>query len=298
MDQQVKRNIAKRIFRVIPLGVRRAVFSALALLFYHVSLKHRLIALHNIARSFPDKPLSEVTGIAKSAYKVFALIAAEFSEIYYLTSENLNQWVTIEGLDKYLAAREKGRGVLLFSGHFGNWEFGNAALAITTGPLVFVYRVLDSAFAEDATTFVRKKHGIRQIPKDKAMRPIIRELKNGKTVMLLMDQNVAWYDGMFVDFFGRPAATTTGVALLAMHTGAAVLPAFTRRLKSGKFILEIGEEVELTATGQRDADILTNTQRLTKIVEDYIRRYPDQWFWVHQRWKTKRCQAKPGRIDL
>ncbi|MFO7569633.1 MAG: lysophospholipid acyltransferase family protein [Smithellaceae bacterium] len=97
---------------------------------------------------------------------------------------------------------------------------------------------------------------------------------------------------------GRPAATTTGVALLAMHTGAAVLPVFTRRLANGKFIMEIGDEVTLTDTGNRDADVLANTQRFTTIIEDAIRKYPDQWFWVHQRWKTKRCQAKPGRIDL
>ncbi|MFO7570153.1 MAG: hypothetical protein R6W75_10190 [Smithellaceae bacterium] len=238
----MKRSIAKFIFRMIPLGVRRALFSALAGLFYYVSLKHRLIALHNISRAFPEKPIDEVIRIAKASYTVFALIAAEFSDIYYLDRASLDQWITIEGLNKYLAARKKGKGVLLFSGHFGNWEFGNAALAITSGPLVFVYRVLDNAFAEETTTFVRAHHGIRQIPKDNAMRPIIRELKKGETVMLLMDQNVAWYDGMFVDFFGRPAATTTGVALLAMHTGAAVLPVFTRRLPCFLFNIVIGSK--------------------------------------------------------
>lgn len=298
MDHHVKRNIARIIFRVVPLAVRRAVFSTLAKLAYYVSLKHRLIALHNIARSFPEKSRDEVIRIAKSSYRLFALIAAEFSDIYYLKAETLADWVTIEGLDKYLAAKKKGKGVLLLSAHFGNWEMGNAALAITTGPIIFVYRVLDNAFAEKATRFVRASHGITSLPKENAMRPIIRELKKGETVVLLIDQNVAWYDGMFVDFFGRPAATTTGAALLAMHTGAAALPAFTRRLQSGKFVLEIGDEVELAATGNRDADALANTQRYTKIVEDNIRKYPDQWFWVHQRWKTRRCQAKPGRIDL
>jgi KDO2-lipid IV(A) lauroyltransferase len=298
MDHHVKRNIARIIFRAVPLAVRRAVFSAMAKLAYYVSLKHRLIALHNIARSFPEKSRDEVIRIAKSSYRLFALIAAEFSDIYYLNAETLADWVTIEGLDKYVAAKKKGKGVLLLSAHFGNWEMGNAALAITTGPIIFVYRVLDNAFAEEATRFVRASHGITSLPKENAMRPIIRELKKGETVVLLIDQNVAWYDGMFVDFFGRPAATTTGAALLAMHTGAAVLPAFTRRLENGKFVLEIGDEVELAATGNRDADALANTQRFTKIAEDNIRKYPDQWFWVHQRWKTKRCQAKPGRIDL
>ncbi len=298
MNPHGKRTIAEMLFRVTPLGVRRAFFSALAKLIYHLSPKHRLIALHNIARSFPEKSMDEVIRIAKRAYTLFALMAAEFSEIYYLTPDTIDQWVTIEGLDKYLAAKEKGKGVLLISAHFGNWEFGNAALAIKTGPLVFVYRVLDSLFVEDVTTVVRAKHGISQISKDNAMRPIIRHLKNKQTVMMLIDQNVAWYDGLFVEFLNRPAATTAGPALLAMHTGAPVLPVFTRRLPTGTFVLEIGDEVALTHTGKRDADVLANTQRFTTIIENYIRRYPEQWFWVHQRWKTRRFQAKQERINL
>ena len=298
MSPLIKRNIARICFRATPLALRRAVFSALAGLIYRVSAKHRIIALHGIARSFPEKSIDEAIRIAKSSYRLFALIAAEYFEVYTLARDNLKDWVTIEGLDRYLAARAKGKGVLLISGHFGNWEFGNAALALTTGPLSFVYRVVDSAFVEDVTTVVRSKHGISQISKNSAMRPIIRQLKNAQTVMMLIDQNVAWYDGMFVDFFGRPAATTTGPALLARHTGAPVLPVFTRRLQNGKFHLDIGREVELIDTGNRDADVLANTQRFTKILEDYIRRYPEQWFWVHQRWKTRRCQARQERIDL
>ncbi len=298
MNPLTKRHIARIGFSATPLGLRRAVFSALAGLIYHLSAKHRIIALHNIARSFPEKAIDDVIRIAKSAYRSFALIVAEYFEIYTLTRNNLKDWVTIEGLDKYLTAKAKGKGVLLIGAHFGNWEFGNAALALSTGPLVFVYRIVDSAFVEDVTTVVRSKHGISQISKNNAMRPIIRQLKNAQTVMMLIDQNVAWYDGMFVDFFGRPAAATTGPALLAIHTGAAVLPVFTRRLENGTFLLDILDEVELIRTGKRDADVLANTQRFTSLLEDYIRRYPEQWFWVHQRWKTRRCQAKQERIDL
>jgi KDO2-lipid IV(A) lauroyltransferase len=124
------------------------------------------------------------------------------------------------------------------------------------------------------------------------MRPMIRLLKNGATINILIDQNVAWYEGVFVDFFGRKACTTPGLALLALHTKAPVLPVFTRRLPDGRYLLEIGKKVEIVSSGNRDADVLINTQNFTKIIEDKIRKYPAQWFWVHQRWKTKPCQVK------
>ncbi len=124
------------------------------------------------------------------------------------------------------------------------------------------------------------------------MRPMIRALKKGETINILIDQNVAVYDGIFVDFFGRPACTTSGLALLALHTGAPVLPVFTTRMPDGKYWLEIGAEVAIRNTGNRDADVRESTQTFTGIIEEHIRKYPEQWFWMHQRWKTKKCQAR------
>jgi KDO2-lipid IV(A) lauroyltransferase len=120
---------------------------------------------------------------------------------------------------------------------------------------------------------------------------MIRLLRNGGTINILIDQNVAGYEGVFVDFFGRRACTTPGLALLALHTKAPVLPVFTRRLPDGKYLLEIGKKVEIVNSGNRDADVLINTQNFTKIIEDKIRQYPAQWLWFHQRWKTKLCQV-------
>jgi KDO2-lipid IV(A) lauroyltransferase len=124
------------------------------------------------------------------------------------------------------------------------------------------------------------------------MRPIIRHLKKNGIVGLMIDQNMAWQEGVFVDFFGRPAATSNGLALLALHTGAPVIPGMTVRGGDGKYKLIIGEEVEIIRTGDRDRDVIMNTQKFTRIVEEMVRRYPDQWFWVHQRWKTKVCQIQ------
>lgn len=281
-----------KLIKNIPLGLRKSLASTLAGTFYYLSRKHRLIALHNLARSFPEKPPEEITRIARKSYESFATVAAEFAEIPSLNRENLSRWISaIEGLENYSEAGKTGKGVLLFGAHFGNWEIGNAALALNTAPFVFIYRILDSPFLEKSITSVRSSYGNISLSKENAMRPMIRLLKKGATINLLIDQNVAWYDGVFVNFFGRPACTTSGLALLALYTGAPVLPFFTRREPSGRYILEIGKPVEISRSGNRSNDVLLNTQNFTKIIEDKIRNYPEQWFWVHQRWKTKRCQA-------
>jgi len=243
-------------------------------------------------RSFPEKSLNEILKIAKASYASFALTLVEFCDILYMNKDNLHKRIDIKGLDNYTEACRKGKGVLLFSAHFGNWEIGNAALAITTKPFIFVYRTLDSPFLEEGITYVRASCGITSLDKGNAMRPIIRSLKKGATINMLIDQNVAVYDGIFINFFHRPACTTAGLALLALSTGATVLPVFTTRLPDGKYLLEIGHEVDIVRSGDREADVLCNTQHFTNIIEDHIRQYPEQWFWMHQRWKTKPCQAR------
>jgi Kdo2-lipid IVA lauroyltransferase/acyltransferase len=287
-----KKSFVVVLLKHIPRRLRRILFTTLAGMFYHLSLKHRLITMQNLVGSFPDMPLPQVKAIAKGSYKSAALIAADFCDIPYLTRDNMQKRVSIEGLDHYREACEEGKGVLLFGAHFGNWEMGNAALAITTTPFTFIYRILDSPFLEKVVTGVRSFYGNASLSKESAMRPMIRLLKRGATINLLIDQNVAWYQGVFVDFFGRPACTTSGLALLALHTGTPVLSTFTRRLPNGRYVLEIGKKVDLIRTGNSNRDVLLNTQNFTNIIEERIRRNPDQWFWVHHRWKTRLCQAK------
>ena len=292
----MEKKIAIFLFRVIPLPVRRVIAIGFARLLYHLSLEHKLIAVHNLIRSFPEKSLNEILKIAKSSYASIALTMSEFFDILYLNKDNLHRWVSVRGLDHYEKACREGKGVLLFSAHFGSWEIGSAALAMMTKPLIFMVRLLDSPFLEDASTYVRGYCGNTSLHKDNAMRPTLRLLKKGETIKLLIDQNVSWYEGVFIDFFGRPACTTSGLATLALHTRAPVLPIFTTRMPDGKYLMEIGPRIETVNTGNRDRDVLMNTQNYTKIIEDHIRKYPEQWFWVHQRWKTKLWQAK--RINI
>jgi KDO2-lipid IV(A) lauroyltransferase len=284
-------------FQGVPISLRRTLFTGLSRLFYHLVPRQRLIAAHNLRRAFPEKSDDEILRIVRGVYRNMGIMAAEFFDIPLLTKENIGELVEAEGLEHYRRALDKGRGILFFTAHFSNWELAATAGALLMKPAVIIYRTLDSALLEHLVLRVRSASGNTLLPKEHAMRAMIRSLKRNEIVGILIDQNVAWYEGVFVDYFGRPACTADGLALLALHTGAPVLPGYLVRLPDGRYRLVIGPEVEVTRTGDRAADVLANTQRFTKVIEETVRRYPDQWFWVHQRWKTQKCQVRRKKIS-
>jgi KDO2-lipid IV(A) lauroyltransferase len=279
-------------FRRIPISVRRSLFVGLFGLFYHLSPRQRLIATYGVRCAFPEKSIEEILRIVQGVYRNLGIVTAEFFDIPSLTRENVGDWVEAEGLENCTKALEKGKGVLLFGAHFGNWELEAVAASLLLKPLVVIYRPLDSPLLDRLVLTVRSSTGNTPLAKEHAMRAMLRSLKRNEMLGILIDQNVAWYEGIFVDYFGRPACTTDGLALLALHTEAPVLPGYMVRLPSGRYRFVIGPEVEVTRTGDRDSDILVNTQRFTKVIEETVRRYPDQWLWVHQRWKTQKCQIR------
>jgi len=278
-------------FRVIPTPLRRALFIGVSRMFHLLIPRQRLIATHNLRRAFPEKSEGEILRIVQGVYRNMGIVAAEFFDIPRLTKENIAAQVETEGLENCWKALEKGQGLLLFSAHFGNWELEAAAAALLIKPAVVIYRPLDSPLLDHLVLRVRSATGNIPLAKEHAMRPMLRALKQNGILGILIDQNVDWYEGVFVDYFGRPACTTDGLALLALHTEAPVLPGYMVRLPDGRYRLVFGPEVEVIRTGDRDADILANTQRFTKVIEQIVRRYPDQWLWVHQRWKTQPCQV-------
>lgn len=278
-------------FQRVPISLRKVLFTGLFRLFYHLVPRQRLIALHNLRRAFPEKSDGEILRIVQNVYRNMGIMAAEFFDIPRLTKENIAAQVEAEGVENCEKALAKGRGVLLFSAHFGNWELEAAAAALLIKPAVVIYRPLDSPLLDHLVLRVRSATGNVLLPKDHAMRAMLRTLKKNGIVGILIDQNMAWYEGVFVDYFGRPACTTDGLALLALHTEAPVLPAYIVRLPDGRYRLVFGPEVEVIRTGDHNADVLANTQRFTKVIEQIVRRYPDQWLWVHQRWKTQPCQV-------
>ena len=157
-------------------------------------------------------------------------------------------------------------------------------------PFYIVYRPLDNPVLDNMVEHVRTICGNVLIPKGGSGKRIMELLKDNHLIGILSDQNVAAREGVFVDFFGRPACTGVGLAILALRSGAPVLPVFMARQKSGKYKLILKPLVEISRTGDYEKDLLENTQRFTKIVEEIVREYPDQWFWIHQRWKTKKYQ--------
>jgi Kdo2-lipid IVA lauroyltransferase/acyltransferase len=277
-------------FRCIPLIVRKGFFISLFSLFYHLGLKNRLIALHNLQRSFPEKNIKEIIRIAKGVYRHFAIVTAEFFDMPSITKENIHKWVDVEGYENYEAAIAKGKGVLSIVAHFGNWELLPVGIPIYAKPIYIVYRPLDNPVVDNMVEYVRTMNGNVLIPKGGSGKRILELLKENHIIGILSDQNVDLFEGVFVDFFGRPSCTGKGLAVMAMRSGAPVIAIFPARQKSGKYKVIVKPAIEAVCTDNYESDIVTNTQRFTKVIEDVIREYPEQWFWFHQRWKTKPYQ--------
>jgi KDO2-lipid IV(A) lauroyltransferase len=280
-------------FHCIPRIVRKSLFIILFSLFYHLSSKNRLITIHNLRHSFPEKDNKEIIKIAKGVYRHFAIVAAEFFDMPYINRETIHQWIDVEGMEHYQAAIAKGKGILSIVAHFGNWELMTIAVPIYAKPMYIVYRPLDNSVIDNMVEYVRTMQGNVLIPKGGSGKRIMELLKENQIVGILSDQNVAVKEGIFVDFFGRPACTGVGLAVMAMRSGAPVLPIFPARQKSGKYKVILKPAIEAIRTDDYEADLIVNTQRFTKIIEEVIREYPEQWFWFHQRWKTKPYESNP-----
>jgi KDO2-lipid IV(A) lauroyltransferase len=292
MNPSTAADLLLKTFSALPLAMRKGLFLTLARLFYLLIPRQRIITLHNLAQAFPEKDLTEIQRIARGVYRNVGLIAAEYFDLPRLSKENIRERVAVEGLEHYQRALAQKKGVLFFSAHFSNWELSATAFALLVKPVTVLYRPLDSPVLDEIVRRVREASGNMTLPKEHAMRTMLRTLKQNGVLGIMIDQNMAWYEGVFVPFFGRSACTTDGLVRLALHTDAPVLPGFLIRQANGTYLLKLHPEVEMARTGDRRQDVLINTQRCTAVVEEVVRQYPDQWFWMHQRWKTQPCQTK------
>jgi len=292
MQENKDRDIpAERIVRCInwiPLSLRKMFFIGLWYLFYYISQRYRFIAFYNLKRAFPDKSGEEIRKITKGVYRNLGIVTAEMFGLPYLTKERMERFITVEGIENIHEARQKRKGFLLFGAHFSNWELMAYCAPYFLGPLTGVYRPLDHPLLDRVMRHIRSGSGNILVPKKRAMIQMARSLAKGGAVALFIDQNMARKEGIFVDFFGRPACTTDGLALMALRSESPVLPCFIVRKSDDSYRLVIGKEVEVLRTDDMDLDVKVNTQRFTAIVEDIIRQYPDQWLWIHQRWKTSK----------
>jgi len=230
-----------------------------------------------------DKDPAEIRRMSRRVFIGIVFMLFEFGWLLRCSPQELSARIRVEGLEHLRAAAGKGRGVLVLTGHLGNWEVLVNAAAMLGYPMNVVYRPMGFPALDLFFRQLRAQSGARLLPKKRAMREILRSLDRRELVGILLDQHAKRSEGVTVDFFGRPASTNRGVALAAMRTGAPVVPMFLVREK-GAYRMIICPEVPLAVTGDREQDVKINTLRYTRALESVILRCPEQWFWVHRRW--------------
>src|SRR6266852_836508 len=249
----------------------------------------------NLRLAFPDLSAREHRRLLRGCFQNLGRLLGVFSQFANANPPTLKRVVDCEGLERLDAAQRGGRGVILFTGHVGAWELTSFALSLFDHPLSFLVRRIDNPKIEKLIDRMRTGLGNRTIDKTSAARGMLQILQKGGTLGILVDLNTLDREAIFVDFFGVPASTTFMLAKLALRTGADVLPVFAPWDKQHRrFLLKIDAPLVVDRTGDEEEDVRRLTQSFTSVVEDYVRRYPDQWLWIHRRWKTR----PPGQPQL
>lgn len=250
--------------------------------------------VRNLQMAFGKKKSPrDIRFLCRLVFENLGLNFMEFMRLPWLRAEDLPGYVETKGFENIEKAQREGRGVIICTAHFGNWELMSTVFALKGFPPSAVVRKMDSGTVDQIVHWIRTSSGAKVVDKKKAMRPLLKLLGEKEVVGILMDQNVTASEGVFVDFFGKKACTNKGPAMLAVRTNAAVLPAFIIRNGLRHRVI-IGEELEMIDTGDREADAIENTARMTDMIEDVATRHPEQWFWVHRRWKTRPENEKEG----
>ena len=242
----------------------------------------RRTARRNLELAYPEKTAAEREVIVDEVFRSIARLLYTFARFPQIHRENVSQWIRYEGLEHYLEAKKAGRGVLVATAHFGNWELSAFAHALMTEPMHVMIRPLDDPSIDRLVETRRQLSGNQLISKREAARAVLKALQQNQAVGVLIDQNTSADEGVFVDFFGIAACANTGFAKIAAHTGAAVIPGFAVwSEKEHRYVLRFYPPVPITG------DVTAVTQRLHARLEEVIREAPGQWLWIHRRWKTR-----------
>jgi KDO2-lipid IV(A) lauroyltransferase len=272
----------------LPRSQARAAGAGLGAAAWTLLGRLRQVGMQNLALAFPEKTEAERKRILRGVFRSLGWQIGEFCKMGGYTAEQASKFIRYDGLDNYLAARGKGKGVLVLTGHLGAWELSSFYHSLMGYPMSLVIRRLDNPLVDEFVNRIRCLHGNRVIHKDDFARGLLTSMKQGETVGILMDTNMTPPQGVFVPYFGVEACTASGLARVALHSGAAVLPGFlVWEAAEKKYVLRFGKELEVDRTGDMASDILSNTALFTATIEAYVRRYPEQWLWVHRRWKTR-----------
>jgi KDO2-lipid IV(A) lauroyltransferase len=271
----------------LPLGPGRCLGATLGQLTYWLLPGRRRVALANLALVYGGRrSVRERAAIARASFRHLGITAVECCRLFFGDADALLRRVRLEGIEHLRAAMAEGRGVFFLTAHFGNWELLAAAHRLGGYPLSVVVRPLDNPDLEALVARARERSGLRVIAKREALRAIRNALARGECVGLLLDQD-AGRDGAFVPFLGPLASTSRSLAVLALKTGAPVVPAFLQRMPSGDFRLTLEPAVPLVVTGDRSRDVDACTAGFAETIARHVDACPEQWFWVHRRWKTR-----------
>ena len=279
--------VARTLGRM-PRWLARLFAGILAFTVYWLFGRLRRVGVRNLEMALPELPIEQRTRILRGVYVHLGWQLVEFCRMTRYTAENTRDWIRTEGLENYLAAQARGKGVLVVTGHLGAWELSSFYHSLMGYPMGMVIRRLDNRRLDSFVNGIRCQHGNKVIHKDDFGRGLLTAMHAGQTVGILMDTNMTPPQGEFVKFFGMEACTATGLAHVARKTCAAVLPGFMVWEPAEKrYVLHFGPEIEIPVTADPQADILAGTQLATQAIEGWIRRYADQWLWIHRRWKTR-----------
>ena len=283
---------------MLPRPLARGIASATVRVLLAMLPRLRKIAMFNLRLAFPDWTDARRNETLHQMTQYVGWQAVEFARFPKYNRANIEPVIEIEGHENFLEAQRKGKGVLILTGHIGAWELSSFAHAVYGFPMHYLARPLDNVRLDAFVNRYRGLSGNQPIYKNESARPVLKTLHGGGIVGVLADQNTLPEEGAFVEFFGKTACTTTGIARLALHTGAAVVPGYAYwDVATEKYKLRFEPAVDVVETGDGERDVVENTQRFAKITEDIIRKFPEQWVWVHARWKT-RPKSEPPLYDF
>jgi len=272
------------IVRVTPGPIVRGVGTVLGLTFYTIDGAHRRIALRNLETAFPSRPDAERRAIARAAFAHFGRLLFELLQFSTLSPQQMLARVEFDGEERARHAYAQGKGVLFITGHFGFWELHAVVHGVKIEPIGLLARALDNPHLNQLLEDIRQSTGNTVVYRRGTIRRVMRTLQAGHGVAVLIDQHIMSRDAIYVDFFERPAATTSAVAALALRTGAPVVPVFALPLGHGRYRLIYEHQVEPPRADSPDA-VREFTQRCTDVLEMYVRRHPELWLWMHRRWR-------------
>ncbi len=280
--------LVARTLGLLPRAAALRVGATVGATFYHCYPRLVRVGRRNLALALPALPPEQHQRILRRLYWHLGRQLAEFCMLPKHRPGNVDRFFEVRHLERFFAAQQQGKGVLILTGHLGAWELSSFMTSMAGHPLKFVIRPLDNPFVNELVNRYRGLYGNRPIGKQVAARGLLQAMSQGEWAGILLDQNSAPPQGVFVPFFGVQACTNAGMAKIALRTGAPVVPSFTVWEESlGKYVMYVDEPLPTLRSGDEQADVVANTAQYAAVTEKWIRRYPEQWLWVHRRWKTR-----------